>query len=264
MKNFILLIPYYNNFEGLITSLKSINYSKDKFEVLIVDDGSKIKLDEESVRVLFPEVIINVLSLSQNSGIAIALNKGLEELHTRTDYIYIARLDCGDTCHPNRFTEQVKFLDENTDIYLLGTWCEFTDSTTGKSYLYKTKTKHEDIIKEMHFKCSFIHPTVMFRKEVLDFIGYYPENYPHAEDYAYFWEIIRQFKGALLPELLVNITANMQTISASNYKEQIISRIKVIKAFGTKPLLITYGVIISRVRAIIPYGLILKMKLLLK
>jgi len=263
MKDFILLIPYYNDLNGLTVALKSINYPSDKFEILIVDDGSAIKLNEETLRNILPGVIIKVLSLSQNSGIAIALNTGLKELTKRTDFKYIARLDCGDICYPNRFTQQVKFMDEHADIYLLGTWCKFTDSKTGKSYLYKTKTEHEDIIKEMHFKCSFIHPTVMLRKEVLYTIGSYPENYAHAEDYAYFWKIIRQFKVAILPEILVNITANMQTISAANYKAQIKSRVKVIKDFGSNKLLIFCGVFTTKIRMLLPYSIILKTKVLL-
>jgi glycosyltransferase involved in cell wall biosynthesis len=264
MKDFILLIPYYNDIEGLTVSLKSVVYQPDKFDILIVDDGSRIKLDETALQNLLPGVTIKILSLNENKGVAVALNTGLKELNKRTDFKYIARLDCGDTSSPNRFTEQVKFLDKYTDIYLLGSWCQFTDTTTGKSYLYKTKTEHTDIIKEMHFKCSFIHPTVMFRREVLDTVGYYPENYPHAEDYAYFWKIIRQFKGALLPEVLVNVTTNMQAISAKNYKVQVKSRIAVIKDFGTNKLLIICGVIGATLRRIVPYRLIMKTKLLLK
>jgi glycosyltransferase involved in cell wall biosynthesis len=262
MKDFILLIPYFNDFEGLIASLKSINYPATEFEVLVVDDGSKIPLNTEALKVKFPSINITVLSMPANAGIAKALNAGLNSIHSRNEFKYIARLDCGDTCASERFTEQVKFMNEHSEIGLLGTWCRFIDSVSGSSYLYKTKTTHLEIVKEMHLKCSFIHPTVMFRKEVLDTVGYYPENYPHAEDYAYFWKTLKYYKGEILPEIYVDIVSDMQTISASNYNNQARSRAKIIGAMGTIPLLKYAGILSAYLRMVTPYKLIVRTKFL--
>jgi glycosyltransferase involved in cell wall biosynthesis len=252
MKDFILLIPCFNNLGGLIDSLKSINYQPDKFEILVIDDGSKVPLNEAELSQTIQNIDIRVLRLQENVGIAKALNEGLKIIHSSNDYKYIARLDCGDTCHPKRFTEQVKYLDKHPEIGLLGTWCQFIDSASGKRYTYKTKTEHEDILKEMHLKCSFIHPTVMFRKEVLDRIGYYPENYPHAEDYAFFWQILKLFKGAIIPEIQVDIVMNTKTISANNFKKQALSRARIIKNFGHIPLLKLKGILATYLRIIVP------------
>ena len=263
MKDFILLIPYFNDFEGLIASLKSINYPTDKFEVLVVDDGSKIPLNTDALRTEFPDITITLLTMPANAGVAKALNAGLKSLHGKNDFKYIARLDCGDTCAKERFIEQVKFLNEHSEIGLLGTWCRFTDSISGKNYLYKTKTAHNEIIREMHFKCSFIHPTVMFRREVLDTIGYYPENYPHAEDYAYFWKILKHYKGAILTQVYVGIVMNTKTVSAIYYKKQIISRIGIIKIFGNITLLKLEGILLNYMRTLIPIRFMQKIKPLL-
>jgi glycosyltransferase involved in cell wall biosynthesis len=243
MKDFILLIPYYNDFEGLILSLKSISYPKDKFEVLIVDDGSANKLTIENLKILFPDLTIKILSLLKNSGIAIALNTGLKELHKRLDFKYIARLDCGDTCQPERFTAQVNFMDMHPDVYLLGSWCQFTDSITGKSYLYKTQTDHLYILKEMHLKCSFIHPTVMFRTEILSTVGYYPENHQFAEDYIYFWEILSTFRGHILSLNLVTVITSTKNVSYRNRKKQLLMRRKIVSEMGRgvyKPIGLIY------------------------
>jgi hypothetical protein len=39
--DFCLLIPCYNNFNGLIVSLKSVIYSSENYLVLFIGDGSK-------------------------------------------------------------------------------------------------------------------------------------------------------------------------------------------------------------------------------
>jgi glycosyltransferase involved in cell wall biosynthesis len=260
MKDFILLIPCFNNTEGLVTSLKSIQYQPDKFEVLVVDDGSKTPLNKDALKKEMPDIDIKILWLPTNMGVAKALNEGLKSVHNRNDYKYIARLDCGDTCHSTRFTEQVKYMDKYSEISLLGSWCIFTDTISGKNYTYKTKTEYQDILKEMHLKCSFIHPTVMFRKEVLDAIGYYPETYRHAEDYAYFWKILLRFKGSILPLPLVSIAVNRNNISSKYRNEQLISRIKIIMTFGNNNFYKLLGILRIRIMQFLPYSLINKLK----
>ncbi|HTA81383.1 MAG TPA: glycosyltransferase [Bacteroidia bacterium] len=266
VKDFILLIPYYNDFEGLIESLKSIKYPFDKFEVLVVDDGSKVPLSLAHLQNLFPETEIKVINLPLNVGIAKALNSGLREILNRTDYKYIARLDCGDTCDIERFTKQVQFMNTHEDIGLLGTWCTFTDKGSGKSYVYKTKLTHNEIIKEMHFKCSFIHPTVMFRREVLEKVGLYPENYPHTEDYAYFWKILKYYTAAILPLYLVDVSTGKNTVSFSNRKEQLIWRKKIVSEMSSDRINKISAFFYLTILSIIPGNLIylLKFKLLEK
>ena len=258
--DFILLIPYYNNFEGLVSSLKSVQYASNKFEVLIVDDGSKEVLETSVLQSLFPEIKLTIIRLPQNAGVAKALNAGLTSILPRTDFNYIARLDCGDICDKERFTQQVTFLNNHSNIVLLGTWCTFTEKVSGRSYLYKTQTEHSGIVKQMHFKCSFIHPTVMFRKEVIATIGLYPEDYPHAEDYAYFWKVLHKFKGAILPENLLKIEVKSSNISSVNYDKQLLSRMKVVNTFGTNEILKLLGDMLILIRKIMPSSLIRQAK----
>jgi glycosyltransferase involved in cell wall biosynthesis len=249
--DFILLIPCYNNQKGLLESIKSVQYAADKFEILIIDDGSSTLVSIDALKNNNPQFTIQLIRINQNQGILNALNTGLELLKTRTDYKYIARLDAGDSCYPERFTKQVQFLDNHADIFLLGTWCRFENTETGKGYDYITKVAHDDILKEMHFKCSFIHPTVMFRKEVLDVIGLYPD-YPYTEDYAYFWKILKKFNGAILPEVLVKISASEKNISSKNYSEQLRSRKKIVAEFGDVFILKFFSLLLLNFKIIMP------------
>jgi glycosyltransferase involved in cell wall biosynthesis len=260
-KHFILLIPCYNNFKGLLASLKSVHYPFNLFEVLIIDDGSFEIINEKIIHELYPLLLFKIIRLPVNSGIVTALNTGLSVLHARNDYTYIARLDCGDICQPDRFTKQISFLKKNPNIALLGSWCSFSNPTIGKSYLYKTKINHHKIINEMHIKCSFIHPTVMFKKEVMDKVGYYPTNFPHAEDYAFFWDILNYFEGAIIPENLVTVEMSTGNISSKNFKEQIKSKKAVINAKGSSFWYKLIGLSILNIKSIMPLKFIEKLKL---
>ena len=229
--HFCVLIPVFNNPDGLVRSLRSINYPAEHYLVVIVDDGSRNPLTPELLEAANLSSPVHLIRLPQNKGITEALNTGLLWIQTHTQARYVARLDCGDTCHPDRFHQQVAFLDAQPDVGLLGTWCTFTDKTGTHSYAHTTPLRHEAIVKEMHSRNVFIHPTVMFRTGLLEQVGVYPYSFPRAEDYAFFWAILKVSKGAILDRFLVTCELNPAGISMGNRKEQLKSRLRVVQHF---------------------------------
>lgn len=78
MNKVVLLIPYYNNSEGLIKSLKSID-PDEELDVILIDDGSKNKFDELILQNSFKaKGTLYFEYLEQNLGIEFALNHGLK------------------------------------------------------------------------------------------------------------------------------------------------------------------------------------------
>jgi hypothetical protein len=89
----------------------------------------------------------------------------------------------------------------------------------------------------------FIHPTICFRSSLIDDIGLYPTEYKAAEDYAFFFKVIKAHKTANIPEALVNVETNDFGISGSKRKQQVRTRIKLILKhfyFGFYPI---YGLL---------------------
>jgi len=241
----------------LLRSLHSIQYPSDLIAVVIVDDGSAAALTREDlagVAESFSE--LRIIRLPENQGVARALNSALTTLLKREDYKYIARLDCGDICVEERFAKQVTYLEAHPDVWLVGTGVQFKNFDTGKGYTYQHKLEYDDIQREMHFKCSFIHPSVMFRKEVLQRIGLYPENFPHCEDYAFFYQITRMGKAINLPDILLVSEISENGVSSQNRKLQLLSRLKIISKFGTNPVLKTGGVMRMLLLLLAPFRLV--------
>ncbi len=262
--DFYLLIPYYNNLAGLVRSLQSVCYDPARYSLLIVDDGSKDTLLEAELSGLVPALPgLEILRLPENQGITRALNTGLRWLEGRSNYRYVARLDCGDICADNRFTRQIAFLDQHPDIDLVGSWCLFKDFSTGEAYEYKTPVEQGAIVRGMYFRNIFIHPTVIWRSTVMKKTGLYPENFPYAEDYGFFYEILSKGKAAVIPEDLVIAEINHKGLSLTFRKEQLKSRARVVKQYGTNGLLRGIGVIKLYFLRVIPYRLIFKVKRLI-
>jgi hypothetical protein len=190
----ILLIPHYKNVKGLKTSLLSIG-NKENLDVLIVDDGSNIMIDEEDIRNCFlGQGNVSFIYLKENKGIEIALNTGLKYILDKK-YELTSRLDCGDICVKDRFKQQQSFLEKNKDIVLVGSNVNFVDTSGNLVYVLKVPEKDKRIRKKMFINAMHIHPTIMFRNKILESTGLYPVDFKAAEDYAFFFNILNNLYG---------------------------------------------------------------------
>jgi glycosyltransferase involved in cell wall biosynthesis len=258
-----ILIPCYNDFEGLVTALKSIRFDAGRFLPVIVDDGSQPPLADALLRKELGEMPFHLIRMPRNVGITRALNAGLEWILEQPSCRYIARLDCGDICDYRRFQMQTEYLDRHPGIGLLGSWSIFKEQATGISYTYRTPTRHDAIIKEMPLRNVFIHPSVMFRPDLVQKAGWYPEAYPFVEDYALFWRMLTISKGAILPEYLVTCAVSGTGISLSNRRKQLIGRKKVIQAFAEQNFAKRLGLIKINFLMLLPKPLLLRLKSLI-
>lgn len=263
MNKLALLIPYFNNFEGLEKSLKSID-SDEELDIIIVDDGSKTKFDETRIQDSFKaKGILYFEYLKENQGIEFALNHALK-ICLEKKYKYIARLDCGDVCLGKRFAIQSQFLEQNPEIGIVGSNVLAVD--TNDNYLYAINLPQDDIKikKKMYFNSMLIHPAIMFKSAILESVGLYPTNHKFAEDYAFFFTISKKYKLANIPEYLTQIEINEKGISLQKRRQQVKARIQIIKDnfyFGWYPV---YGLLRNYVLLFTPNGLILNLKKIIK
>lgn len=223
-----VLIPVYNNQSGLSFSLESLTKSEGvgALTVVIVDDGS-------SLPVVLPEhypFTLKLLRLPQNQGITKALNTGLEWILTN-DFTYVARLDAGDVCYPQRLQQQLSRFVRQPELALLGTFARAVDATGSFLYIITPPTQHEHLRRSMHLNNSFLHPSVMMRVDVLRKVGVYSEAYPAAEDYELFFRIVSSYATENIPDSLIDYEINPSGISLSRRRRQIRSRIAIQKHY---------------------------------
>tara|TARA_Y100000768_G_scaffold171485_1_gene128316 strand:+ start:3127 stop:3828 length:702 start_codon:yes stop_codon:yes gene_type:complete len=163
-------------------SIKSIlNQSYDNFEFLIVDDCStdstleKLKiLEKEDSR-------ISIFTNSENIG----LTKSLNKLIKNTKGELIARQDADDYSNQDRIYTQVQYLLKNnldavtSRALIIGS----TKKIPGLSYFIPAKFL-------MKFKNPFIHGSLIIKKQVLNDLGLYDENFYYAQDYKLYLDLL--------------------------------------------------------------------------
>lgn len=251
MKNkIILLIPHYNNLIGLQKSIKSIG-KEEKVDILIVDDGSDEKQIPRESNFKYTQGALNIVKYKHNKGIENALNYGIKYLINNNNYKYIARLDAGDTCKEDRFYIQETFLENNEDIFLIGSHVNFLDSDGVYKYTYKVPLNHKHIKRNMFVKNSFIHPSVMYRSSIFN-MGYYPIKYKYTEDYALFYRIVNNYKTANIDEVLMFTEISKDSISYKKRKIQLINRFRLTIENTRFNMFFFYGIIRILLLLIIP------------
>jgi glycosyltransferase involved in cell wall biosynthesis len=259
MNSMAVLIPHYNNHTGLIKSLAAIG-ADEPVDIWVIDDGSiSNKPNETLARQAFKGLgEIHFIYLPKNQGIQYALNVGLKALGQR--YEYIARLDCGDLCRPNRFRLQRAFLEANPDIMLLGSAVIFIDTRGNEQYTLTLPLQSEQIRAMMHINCAFIHPTVMWRSIAMQVIGDYPVNYPMAEDFAFFWRFVLHYETANMDLPLVRVELNPAGLSMSRRAQQLQSRLRLQLRYADWSWLTLCGMLKTLALMVTPYSWILWFK----
>lgn len=223
MNEIAVLIPVYNNIEGLAASLHSITLTP-KVTIVIVDDGSSEKL---KLSALTPHTKheIKLITLEVNEGIVAALNAGLKYIYSN-DFKYIARLDAGDLMTNDRLSSQVDFLINNLNCMVVGGGARFVNKDGLVVFQYAPPENNALIRKKMHINNCFCHPAVMWKIDGQKKF-YYASEYQYAEDYHMFWKMLTEFGGANLNINVVDTLADPNGISRTKRKKQLSLRLKI-------------------------------------
>ncbi len=223
-----VLMPVYNPDAELKLTLESLRGQTAPFRLFLVDDGSKVHTDYET---LTHGMDVMIIRLKQNLGITGAMNAGLKEI-LRGHFPYIARIDCGDVCTPDRLSKQKDFLDHNPEIAIIGGACEFRDRNERYELVNKRVVVFpltpEDSRKRLSSNSPVCHPAVIIRRQVFEKIGFYSEAYPAAEDYDLMWRASSAgFNISNLSDMLLIKEVTPGSISVKRRRRQIYSRLRI-------------------------------------
>ncbi len=135
-----------------------------------------------------------------NQGLTKSLNDGINIIDTDL----IARMDSDDISCPNRFKQQVDFLENNPHIDIVGgSLQEFNEDSDCINIRHYPST-HEEVVNTMHKICPLAHPTVMMRKRIFDNGLRYNEKYRNSQDIALWFDAVcAGFKIANLQEVTI-------------------------------------------------------------
>lgn len=202
MNTFSVLMSVYSkdNPVWLDQSLDSILVNQTVLPsqvVLIVDGPISVDLKKciEKYKILFPS-ILDVHIVDNNIGLGGVLNLGLEICRNEL----VARMDADDISLQDRFETQLEYFDQVPEIDILGTYSIEIDEEGKDLGIRTVPCGHKEIYRSM-WACPVIHPTVMFKKSVIQSVGSYSEKLKRRQDYHLWFRCAKQ--GAIFANLPV-------------------------------------------------------------
>lgn len=172
-----VLLPVYNGQHTLARAIDSIlNQTLADFELIIVDNGSTDKTNE--IILSYDDMRVKYFYLDHPDLVA-ALNYGLDQCSAP----YVARMDADDVSYPDRLALQSDFLNSKNNYGLASGQVRFIPQHNAEGYTHYVewangKKTHNEIYLSRFQESSLPHPSVMFRKSLIEKYGKYRPDVP--------------------------------------------------------------------------------------
>jgi glycosyltransferase involved in cell wall biosynthesis len=195
-----VILPVYNGAPYLEEAIQSIlNQTYKNFEFIIINDGSTDN-SAQMINKFSNDSRIRLFEQS-NQGLAATLNRGIG----LSKGAYIVRQDQDDISYPTRLEKQVSFMESHPDYGLVGTWASIMFDNKITSRFHKHPSVSSILTLDLLFDNPFVHSSMMIRKTAFDEVGIYSTDKSRQppEDYELWSRIVRRYRVANIPEVLV-------------------------------------------------------------
>jgi len=203
----IIMSVYKNdNLADLKEALESLYEQTKVADIFIQEDGLltnslELFLDNE----LKEKRIEYLGKRKENFGLAYGLNELLKKV--LPTYEYIARMDADDISVKNRIEKQVKFLEKNKEVDVVGGWIKEFNIDSNLTQVVSYRESMGDIKKNLLKHNPMAHVTVCFRNRFFDTIPAYDISKSN-EDFD-LW--IRALKKGLILHNLQEVLVEVRT-----------------------------------------------------
>lgn len=196
-----------------VNSILGQSYSN--FDFYIQCDG-EISKDCDDFLNNINDTRVFVRKRAHNMGLAFSLNEMLKII-LKKEYKYIARMDADDICVTNRFQKQIEFMQNNSNVDILGGYIEEINEINEKIQSIKYPLDHNTMKNFFGKRNPLAHMTVFFRSTYFEKAGLYPENTKLDEDTMFWYNgFYNNCIFANIPDILVRVRVNSDFYARRN------------------------------------------------
>lgn len=183
-----VVMATYNRADLLPRAIESVlNQTFEDFEFIIVVDGST----DDSVDVIQSyaqkDERIRMLENDKNRGLIYSLNRGLDAARGK----YIARMDDDDISLPDRFHQQVGFMEKNPRVTVISSWVSAPGSMIPYTFQREVDPDKIKILPYLSNGVAISHPASFIRRDFIEKHHIrYRKEYEYIEDRAFWRDII--------------------------------------------------------------------------
>ncbi|WP_420581186.1 glycosyltransferase family 2 protein [Reichenbachiella sp.] len=225
-----VVLPFYNAQSCLKQAITSIlNQTYSDFELLLINNNSTDNSESIAKQLAQTDSRIQLLSETQQ-GVVFAANTGMRAAKGE----FIARMDADDVAQPERLERQLRHLESNPDISISASQANYkTENKELSDFSHFVEWSNalvswKDIYQNRFVEFPVVNPTLMFRRSLLEEVGYLKEG-DFPEDYEWFLRAINKgFKIEKLPLPLLDWHDSLKRLTRtdSRYQSDAFFRIK--------------------------------------
>ena len=191
-----VVIPTFNRISLVARAIDSVlKQSLNPYEIIVVDDGS----DDGTSEMIQNKYKSIKLIQQQNNGVSAARNKGIK--HAKGDWIGL--LDSDDEWTEKKLENQADRLIKTPEY----DFCHTNEIWIRNGVRVNQRKKHEKYGGYIFDKCLDIcrisPSSVLFRKNILDHVGWFDDQLPVCEDYDLWLRITAEYRILFIDEPLI-------------------------------------------------------------
>lgn len=213
-----VVMSVYNGARYLRQAIDSIlGQTFRDFEFIIINDGSTDRSGRILDRYARRDGRIRVIH-QENTGLTRALNRGVAKAKGEL----IARMDADDISLPQRFEQQVAFLNHHPEVVAVGSDVLDCDGLGWPISRRSLPTEHSSI-DSWHLSGrggGIMHPAAMLRRSAFAEVGGYDEDLSIAQDYDLWLRLAEVACLGNIPEVLLRYRLHPSAITAHRAEEQ--------------------------------------------
>lgn len=220
-----VIVPVFNEPKEILTeSLRSLQaQTETNFECLIIDDSTNPETIAACQKISQEDARFKYIHPEKKLGLASSLNLGIQKSVSSL----IARFDADDLCVSHRLEDQLRFMDQNPDVGVLGGWLEIINSSGETVFFREYPETHGEIVKKLQYTNSLAHPAVMFRRDLIEEHGGYESDLRYAEDLDLWLKLAnKNVIFANLPKVLVKYRQDTTHRIQDNWRINLKVRLK--------------------------------------
>lgn len=224
-----VVLPVYNASPYLSQAIQSIlSQTYQGLELIIIDDASTDNSWATITQFAQKDKRIRAIKNDVNLKLSKTLNRGIEIARGT----YIARMDADDISLPDRLEKQVAYMDMHPEVGISGGNMEIMHAD-GKVFAKRTYHLNDHDIRSHIFRYSpYSHPLIIMRKDILDKIGGYKDEYNPAEDYELYFRIGTASKFGNLSDTLLKYRIVEKSMTTGSTRKMELKTLEVRKKYA--------------------------------
>lgn len=218
-----VLMSVYNGEKYLKEAIDSVlMQTYANLELVLLDDCST----DSSLEIIhsYTDSRIRFFQNDENLGIVKTLNKMPKLAQGK----FVAIIDCDDVMYPQKIERQIQYLLDNPNCGVCGTWTQKISAKGRHIGKIQLPVRSDDAKINLCFQSSFVHSSVMMRKEIL-LQEMYDENFSTAQDFDLWTRLAERTDFYNAPQMLTGYRWHENNASKTQQSTQEAKREELIR-----------------------------------